>query len=126
MKTLPNNFLTLILAFLLGLSPIQSIAASVSSCLSMEGVVSSSMSSMHQQMKADDKNAQHDMGQTNNQHDCCDQNTCQMSHCASVYTAIMPTFTVKDVAYNATDISLIPSASSIQFYPSSLFRPPKA
>lgn len=121
MRTLFNNFLTLLLAFVLGFSPIQSIAASVSSCMDS----TNSRSSMHLQMKGSDKSSQHVMGQTNQQHDCCDQNECQMSHCISVFTAIMPSFSVKDLSYTATDISLIPSASTIQFYPSSLYRPPK-
>lgn len=128
MRTLSNNFLTLFLVFLLGVSPIQSIAASVSACMSMGSAIisSSSMSSMHQKMKASDKNSQHDMSQTNQQHDCCDQNACQMSHCvSSAFTAIMPFFGVKDVTYSVTDAVLIPSVSSIQFYPSSLYRPPK-
>lgn len=128
MRTLFNNFLTLLLAFVLGFSPIQSIAASVSSCMSMDSAVisgNSMSSSMHLQMKGSDKSSQHVMSQTNQQHDCCDQNECQMSHCISAFTAIMPSFSVKDVSYTATDIGLIPSASTLQFYPSSLYRPPK-
>lgn len=127
MRTLSNNFLTLILAFLLGFSPIQSISASVADCMSMGSVMSSSpsMSSMHQQMKTSGKNVQHDMSETNQQHDCCNQDACQMSHCISAFTAIMPTFGVKDVTYRVTNTVLIPGASTIQFYPSSLYRPPK-
>lgn len=127
MRTFPNNLSMLILAFLLGFTPIQSIAASVSACMSMNHAMSkmNRMSHMYQQMKVSEKNSQHDMTQANQQHDCCDQNACQMSHCASVYTAIIPSFEVNGVKYSVTDIRLKPVTSTIQFYPTSLYRPPK-
>ena len=128
MKFLSDNLLMLALAVVLGISPLQTITASVSKCVEMD-------QSMHHQMKTSDKVAQHDMSHSDisnpdisNQaihDDCCKQNTCDMSHCAGTIAAVVTSNTQDDMTYLVSNIHLIPSTSLIQFYPSTLYRPPK-
>lgn len=80
---------------------------------------------MHQHMNVSDKVAKSDMKQTDMEHDYCNQNSCDMSHCASAFTAVMTSNNLNDVTYTAASIQLKSNISLIQFYPSSLYRPPK-
>lgn len=107
------------LAIVLGLSPLQNIAASVSDCMN-------SVDTMHHQMSMSDSGMQHDMSQSGNKDDCCSENACDMSHCATPFTVAMIANNLSDITYTVTNIQLKPRLSLIQFYPSSLYRPPKA
>jgi len=122
MKFLSENLLVLALAIVLGISPLQTITASVSKCAEMD-------QSAHHQMMVSDKSAQHDMSHSDisnpaNQEDCCKQNTCDMSHCAGTVAAMMISYTQNEMTYTVRNVYLKPSISLIQFYPSSLYRPP--
>jgi hypothetical protein len=118
MKSVSDNLLMLVLAIVLGLSPLQSIAASASNCMKMT-------QGMHHQMNVSEKVMQNDMAQSDTQHDCCGQTACDMSHCASTIAVAITSDTMNDMTYTVSSVYLKPSVSLIQFYPSSLYRPPK-
>lgn len=123
MKFLSDNLLVLALAFVLGISPLQSISASVSKCMNMD-------QSMHHQMRGSEKVAQHDMSHSDisnqaNQDDCCKQNTCDMSHCAGTVAAVMISDTQNNMTYTVSNVYTKPIISLFQHYPSSLYRPPR-
>ena len=123
MKCLSDNLLMLALALVLGISPLQTITASVSKCADMN---STNMNQgMHHQMKASDKATHHDMSQSDTQNNCCEQNACDMSHCAGTIAAVVSFDTQNDMTYIVSNVHLKPSISLIQFYPSSLYRPPR-
>ena len=123
MKCLSDNLLMLALALVLGISPLQTITASVSKCADMN---STNMNQgMHHQMKASDKATHHDMSQSDTQNNCCEQNACDMSHCAGTIAAVVSFDTQNDMIYIVSNVHLKPSTSLIQFYPSSLYRPPR-
>ena len=117
MKKLSDNLLTLILAFVLGLSPLQSITASVSKCMNM--------SSMHHQMKSSEKTTQMDMKNPGSKSDCCNQNECGTTHCASATVAAITSNNTSDITYSINRTYQNPTASLTSFYPSSLYRPPR-
>lgn len=117
MKFISDNLLTFALAVVLGLSPIQSITASVSKCINMD-------QSMQHHMNVASTAMQNDMAQSGDK-DCCEQTTCDMSHCASGMAVVTVLDIQDDVTYIVSNIDLKPSVSLIQFYPSSLYRPPK-
>lgn len=118
MKSLSDNLLMLALAIVLGISPIQTISASVSKCAEMD-------QSMHHQMMVSEKVASHDMSHPANQDDCCKQNTCDMSHCAGTVAAVMISDTQNDMTYTVSNVYTKPIASLFQYYPPSLYRPPR-
>lgn len=120
MKYLSDKLLMIALAIVLGVSPLQTIAASVSKCMS-------GSESMHHQMNVSNNTMQHNMGmiQSENQHECCQQNTCDMSHCASTIAAVLTSDNLNDMAYTISNVHLKPTVSLISFYSSSLYRPPK-
>ena len=118
MKYLPDNLMMLMLAVVLGISPIQNIAASVSDCVSKAD-------SMHHQMTMSGNIMQHDVSKANSEDDCCHQNTCDMSDCVNTFTAVVSSNKLNDMGYTVSNIQLKPGLSLIQFYPSSLYRPPK-
>lgn len=128
MKFLSDNLLMLALAVVLGISPLQTITASVSKCAEMD-------QSAHHQMMVSDKSAQHDMSPSDisnpdisnqaNQEDCCKQNTCDMSHCSGTFAAVIISDTQNNMTYTVSNVYLKPSVSLIQFYPLSLYRPPR-
>lgn len=118
MKFISDNLLMLALAVVLGLSPLQTITASVSKCMNMD-------QSMHHQMNVADKAMQSDMTQSDSQHGCCEQTACDMSHCASSTAAAATSNAQNDMNYTVSNVYLKPSVSLIPFYPSSLYRPPK-
>lgn len=110
-----------LLAIVLVLSPVQTIAASVSNCMSVDNT-------MHHQMNMSASEIQHDMAdmtKSNVEDDCCTQNTCDMSYCASATTAALISTNVNDMTYIVSNIFLKPNTSLVEFYPSSLYRPPK-
>ena len=128
MKFLSDNVVMLVLAIVLGISPLQTITASVSKCMNMD-------QSMHHQMMVSEKVARHDMSHSDisnldisnqaNQDDCCKQNTCDMSHCSGTFAAVIISDTQNNMTYTVSNVYLKPSVSLIQFYPSSLYRPPR-
>lgn len=118
MKILSDNLLVLVLAIVLGLSPLQSIYASVSKCMNVN-------QSMHHQMMNSDKMMQHDMMQSEPLHDCCEQTACDMSHCASTVAAVITSDSLNEMTYTVSNVVLKPNDTLIQFFPSSLYRPPK-
>ena len=120
MKFLSDNLLVIALAIVLGVSPLQSIAASVSNCMD-------SNKAMHHQMNGSKMvmSSNMDMTQSNNQPDCCETSACDMSHCASTFAAVIASSSLNDIAYTMSNIHLKPNVSLISFYPSSLYRPPK-
>jgi hypothetical protein len=119
MKSLSDNFLTLVLIFALGLSPLQSVFASVINCMNMS-------SNMHQQMKSSDKAMSDEMIKSTSKRDCCNKNECGTTHCvSSAMTAVMPSVTSSDITYTTSTLYIKSSVALVQFYPSSLYRPPK-
>ena len=118
MKYLSDNLMMLALAIVMGLSPLQTIAASVSKCMNMSH-------SMHQQMKVSDSATHADMKQSGNKSDCCNQNECGTTHCASVAVAAITSNNISDVAYTVSETYQKPNVSLLPFYASSLYRPPK-
>lgn len=117
MKFVSDYLLMFTLAIVLGLSPVQDIVASTSKCMNMS-------QNMHHQMHvahSAEKMAQNDVSQN----DCCEQSTCDMSHCASFTAASTTSNTQNDMTYIVSNVYLRPSVSLIQFYPTSLYRPPK-
>jgi len=120
MKFLSDNLLMLVLAIVLGVSPLQSIAASVSNCMDSD-------KTMHHQMNGSKMvmSSNMDMTQLDNQPDCCEQSSCNMSHCASTFAAVITSDSINDMTYTVSNIHLKPNVSLISFYPSSLYRPPK-
>lgn len=120
MKFLSDNFIVLMLAVVLGFSPLQSIAASVSNCMNMGDTMS-------HQLKMSDKSAMGDAAQDNVKNDCCDQHSCDTSsHCASgAMSAVISSHGTNDMTYTVSNIYPNPIVSLNTFYPSSLYRPPK-
>ena len=118
MNILSDNLLVLALAMVLGLSPLQSISASVCKCMS-------SSDSTHHQMDMSNKSMHAGMMHSDNQNDCCEENACEISHCASSVTATIISDTVNEMTYTVSNVVLSPTLSLIQFYPSSLYRPPR-
>ena len=109
------------LAIVLGLSPLQSIAASVSNCMNMGDTMS-------HQLKMSDKSVLSDMDMAQNdvKDDCCNQHSCNMSYCASgAISAMISSHGLNDITYTISSIYPNPIVSLITFYPSSLYRPPK-
>lgn len=121
MKFLSDNVLVLMLTLVMGLSPLQNIVASVSNCMSMGDA-------MPHQMNVSGQVAPSDMNQSDMKHDCCSQNECGTTHCASATVAAIASKTSNN---NSGIIYLFNSAyqksvvSLTSFYPSSLYRPPK-
>ena len=121
MKFISDNLMIPMLAIVLVLSPLQSIAASVSNCMSMNNT-------MHHQMNMSGGETQHDMAgmtKSNTEDDCCNQNACDMTHCASASSAALISTNTNDVKYIVSNLYLKPNSLLIEFYPSSLYRPPK-
>jgi len=120
MKFISDNLLILALAVVLGLSPLQTISASVYKCMNMK-------QSMHHQMKGSKMVMSSDMDMTkkSNQHKCCEQSSCDMTHCANTIAAVITSGFLNDMTYTISNIHLKPSIPLTHFYPSSLYRPPK-
>ncbi len=118
MKKLSDNLLTLILAFVLGLSPLQSITASVSKCMDMD-------KNMHAQMKSSDNTANTDMKHLGSTEDCCNKNECGTTHCASATVAAIVSNNFNDITYTSSSVYQKHNVTLISFYSSSLYRPPR-
>lgn len=118
MKFLSDNLLMLALAIVLGLSPLQSITASVSKCMNMSN-------SMHHQMNSSDSVTQADMKNSGTKPDCCNQNECGTTHCTSATVAAITSNNTSDIACSVNNTYQKPNVSLTPFYPSSLYRPPK-
>lgn len=118
MKFLSDNLLMLALAIVLAVSPLQNIAASASKCVDMD-------QTMHHQMNGSEKVMQSNMAQSETQHECCEQTACDMTHCASTIAVVIKSDTLNKMTYTLSNVVLKPNVSLIQFYPSSLYRPPK-
>lgn len=124
MKSLSDNLLTLMLIFALGLSPLQNIFASVSGCMNM--AAGNMNHGMHHQMKNSDHAQQTEMKQSGNKTDCCNKNECGTTHCASsAISAVIISHDISDIRYTVSTLYSKPSVSLVQFYPSTLYRPPK-
>ncbi|MDH5599940.1 MAG: hypothetical protein OEY78_01425 [Gammaproteobacteria bacterium] len=119
MKSISDNLLILALALVLGISPFQTISASISGCLDME----QNMSTHHQEASV---NMSHGgMSHQGNQHDCCEQNTCDMSGCAASVAVMVEAVSQNDMTCIVSNIYLQPNTTLLQYYPSSLYRPPR-
>jgi len=116
MNFLSDNLLTLVLTLVLGLSPVQNIAASASECMDMN-------SRIHHQMKSSDSMTHINMTQADS--DCCKDNTCGSTHCINATVAAITSNNISDVNYIVKNISQSTNVSLTSFYPSSLYRPPK-
>ena len=115
MKSISDNLLMLVLAFVLGFSSIQGAFASVSEC-------SMTDKDMHSQMTVADKM---DMEHSNHELDCCDKNECVKSHCANNFVVATASSDINDTTYQSSAIFLKPNTILLPFYSSSLYRPPK-
>jgi hypothetical protein len=119
MKSLSNNVMMFALAIVLGISPIQSIVASVSDCYEIKQDVSHSM-------KISGSAMQHHQVNSNNQHGCCETTSCDMTHCASFVAIAITADTQNEMFYAMSDVVATPTEKLLPFYPPSLYRPPKA
>jgi hypothetical protein len=122
-----SHITNLVLIILLGMSPVQTINAAVSNCVKSGNDMQSHKMPSHKM--ASHMNMQHDMSQakSGSKHDCCKQEkTCHLVHCASVTAAIMDSNPIVHVHYNINKISQAHRISLVEFYPPSLYRPPKA
>ena len=117
MKFLSDNLLVLIFAFVLGLSPIQSISASASKCMAMD-------SSMHTQMMSADSAEKMGMTDSAATEDFCKSSGCDMTHCSNITAAINPDNFIH-ATYALNKVYQKPAVRLISFYPSSIYRPPK-
>ena len=117
MKLLSDNLMTLILTVVLGLSPLQTITASVSKCMNM--------SSMHHQMNVSDNVTQTDMNKSDTKPDCCNKNECGTTHCASATIVAIASNNFSEMTYLGANIYPKANFSLTSFYSSSLYRPPK-
>ena len=115
MKSISDNLLMLVLAFVVGFSPIQGVFASVSECEMMD-------ENMHSQMVAADKM---DMEHSNHESDCCDKNECVKSHCANNFVVATALSDINNTTYQFSAVFLKPNTILLPFYSSSLYRPPK-
>ena len=118
MKHISDNLLTIILAFVLGLSPIQSASASVSKCMNMS-------TNMHKQMSITDNGSNMSMKISSNQSDCCGEHECASAHCASVSAVTIISKNFNDVTYSLSNVYQKYNLVLISSPPTSLFRPPK-
>ena len=118
MKYLSDNFLTLILAFVLGISPIQSISASASKCMNMN-------TNMHAQMKMTGNDSKQVMDHSENKQSCCDKNECGTTHCVSTTIVAITSNIINNITYTSNYTYQKTNLLLIAFYPSSLYRPPK-
>lgn len=118
MKYLSDNLLTLVLAIVLGIAPLQNVSASVSKCMNMN-------KNMHMQMKMPDKATQTEITKSDNKHDCCKDNACGSTHCASSIVAAIPSSNANDITFNRSITYQKLNDSLIPFYPPSLYRPPR-
>lgn len=117
------------LIVVMGLSPLQNVVASVSECLMM-------MDDMHHQMLMSDSAgmgsnllpmlSDENMKLSDKQHDCCNENGCSSVHCAgTVISAIINSNESINVISQIKSKYQLPRISKLQFYPASLYRPPK-
>lgn len=118
MKNLSDILMMLALAIVLGVAPLQDISASVSECMN-------DSQTMYQQVNASDKVSHENMNHPDLQNDCCQESSCEVSHCATTTAATITSDTMNEMVYTVSNIVLKPNVSLIQFYPSSLYRPPK-
>ena len=118
MKFLSDNLLTLILAFVLALSPIQGISASVSKCMN---------NNMHvQMMEHNNEVTMVAMTGSGDTADSCIQSDCTTTHCASVSFVAVASANFSDVTYSRSRTYITLKLILTSFYSSSLYRPPKA
>ena len=113
-----NKLLTFTLAIVLGISPLQTISASMSECMDMN-------KSMHQQMNKSADSIQKEMTQSDEKPDCCKNNTCMSSQCATSLPAITDKSTDTSINYKVSTNFQKPDFSLTPYFPSSLYRPPR-
>ena len=118
MKYLSDNFLTLILVFVLGISPIQSISASASKCMNMN-------TNMHAQMKMAGNDSKQVMDHSENKQSCCDKGDCGTTHCVSTTIVAITSNIINNITSISNETYQKANSLLIAFYPSSLYRPPK-
>jgi len=137
MKSLTDRIKMYMLVVVMGLSPLQNVTASVSKCLMMTD-------DMHHQMlmsdSASDKSnmaitMMHDMTstvkpdenmkQSDMQHDCCNEKGCSSVHCTGAVSALINSNQSVNLISQIKNSYQIPRISKLQFYPASLYRPPK-
>jgi len=128
MKFLSNNLMLLVLATVLAISPLKVIASSVSDCMDADKNMHYSMnkSPQNHSTKASNKSSHHQEVKSGTQQDCCETTACDMTHCASFVAIAVTADTQSGIIYTLSEVSAKPSESLISFYPSSLYRPPKA
>jgi len=120
MKFLSDNFMVLFLAVVIGVSPLQSVAASASKCMDMN-------KNMHTQINLSGSTASAEMkhsGSTTTE-DCCNKNECGTTHCAGATIVAIISNNASDVTYTPDSIYRNPNVILLPVYPSSLYRPPK-
>ena len=122
-----SHITNLVLIILLGMSPVQTINAAVSNCVKSGNDMQSHKMPSHKM--ASHMNMQHDMSQakSGSKHDCCKQEkTCHLVHCASAPVAMMNSVPTVHVDYSLNKIYQAHKISLVEFFPASLYRPPKA
>jgi len=118
MKFLSDNFMVLFLAFVIGVSPLQTVAASASKCMDMN-------KNMHAQVNRSDSAANTEMKHSGSTEDCCNKNECGTTHCASATIAAIIFNNTSDVTYTLGSVYQNPNVILLPIYSSSLYRPPK-
>ena len=119
MEFMSNKLLTFVLVVVLGISPLQTISASMTKCMDMN------KSMMHQQMNKSADTTQKEMAQSDEKSDCCKNNACMSSQCATSLTAITDENTDTSINYKVSTNFQKPDFSLTPYFPSSLYRPPR-
>lgn len=127
MKRHSNNtfityFWTLSLAIILGISPIQNIAASVaSSYMKMgSGMMHHKMNHSSNKTTSLEKNLT-----TDSQEDCCHTSQCDLTHCSGSISAVINSNLITGYLYNLSSTFQFSHLSLTHHFTSSLYRPPK-
>jgi len=118
MKFLSDNFMVLFLAFVIGVSPLQTVAASASKCVDMN-------KNMHAQVNLSGSTADAEMKHLASTEDCCNKNECGTTHCASTTIVAIISNNTSDVTYTPGSVYQNPNVILLPVYSSSLYRPPK-
>lgn len=119
MKILSNNLILLALSAVLSIFPLQVFAVSVSDCFDTN-------KNMHHLMDMSHQGNHKQMTHTGTQKGCCGTIVCDMTHCAGFVAIATKTIKQNDLAYTLSEVHVLPTEALLPFYPSSLYRPPKA
>jgi len=115
MKMLSGKINLLFLIVVLSISPIQASYTAVTGCSEM-------MSEMVHEIQSFDENH----SATESKQDCCNQNNCSSVQCTVSVIATLSSTNTTQVEYIAGNVLQIHKQLINSYFPSSIYRPPKA